>query len=243
MTKRSFLFRSMGKNKHLQTGVSMTETLLLVPVIFLLFGAIMHVSMVAQAKSNLEYAALMAARVASTTPNFGLVDDAVKNEVMKRMRASDPNNATYESLCTSKGINDFVIIKVLSPNYQAFIDFGRPDIVLGSTAIPNDNLSARSQQLSGDGISIQDANILHMRVFYLYDSRIPFMSIPAFLKSPTGVVDPTLPGHIEGCLDDPWSEGTWISADAVVVMQTPALMNNITDPHIVGSPSYVSPPY
>lgn len=237
MTKRSFslqrVFRLGARGS--QAGISVVETLIMVPFIALLFGAVIHLTLVAQAKSNLEYAALMAARIASTTPEFGFGSNLMRDEVMKRMQASDANNVAYQATCG----RNLVEIRVLRPSNDAFLDFGQADIVPGANVIPNDNLAARSQQIGGaSGITIQDANILHIRVFYLFDSKVPFMRLDIWPNE-----DRELSGHEESCDNPMMTGGIWISADAVVVMQTPAILNSVTDSYIVGTAAYISPPY
>lgn len=224
--------------KRSQRGASMIETIVVLPVLFLVGAGILHVALIAQAKSNLEYAALMAARIASSTPNFGIEADglgALEDEILARMEASDPRNAEYPGL---------VRVCILRPNDAAFSDFGRNDIVAGSTAIPNDNLPFRSRNLGGtSNITVQDANLLHLRVSYLFDSNVPFMNT----MQVGGGAGTILEGHEQG--RDPargdanrGSYGIWIHSDAVVVMQTPALLNAITSRYIEGTSDYVQCP-
>lgn len=228
MTKRLFSLRQVkGQfSGRWQLGASMVESILVTPVLLMLGAGILHLALLAQAKSNLEYAALMAARIGASTPNFGISQGAnlMASEVIKRMIASDPRNAEFSSLVR------FCIVR---PDNAAFNDHSRTDLVPGSDAIQNENLPYLSQNLGvQSNISIQDANIFHLRVIYLYDSYVPFMnthqSANTFYDNPHGV------GQMGEIGDDPGrssvngSTGTWISADAVVTMQTPALRNNLT---------------
>ncbi len=215
-------------------GASMIETIVVLPVLFLVGAGILHVALIAQAKSNLEYAALMAARIASSTPNFAIQEDGLgvlEEEILKRMDASDPRNGEYPGL---------VQVCVMRPSYGAFNDFGRNDIVPGSIAIPNDNLPFLSRNEGAEsGITVQDANLLQLRVSYRFDSNVPFMNT----MQVGGGAGAVMPGHVQG--RDPaqggaerGSNGIWIHSDAVVVMQTPALLNNVTSPHVYGSPDF-----
>lgn len=252
MTKQLLLSRRWSNHKanNSQSGISIVETMLVIPILFLLAGGILHLALLAQAKSNLEYAALMAARVGASQPNFGFDvggENLMENEVLKRMRASDSNNEAYELSCPSA----LAHVRIMRPNYDAFQDFGLPNIAPGSLAIPNDNLPYMNTDLGANsGISIQDANILHIRVFYLYDSQIPFLNHRWLRASVSHDGEPhwhnssddPLPGHQASCLPGLASSGVWISADAAVVMQTHALSNSITDPYISGSGVFLPPP-
>lgn len=223
-----------------QKGASIVESLLAIPALLLVGAGILHVALIAQAKSNLEYASLMAARIASTTPNFGLENgaSALKAEVIKRMKASDPRNDDFRDMM------DLVCISVIRPNAAAFNDFGQANIVPGSLAIPNDNLPFLSKDLGPQsGITVQDANVLHLRVAYRFDSNVPFMNGIGL-----GTRDDNLmSGHVQSRYAETGqpSRGTygmWIQSDAVVVMQTPAQLNAITQDFISGSGSFTQCP-
>lgn len=228
MTKR--LFSSLHKNNSiLQRGAALVESMFVFPVVFLVGAGLLHISLIAQAKSNLEYAALMAARIGSSVQNFGFDvngQNLMADEVLSRMGASDPRNGEYSGL---------VRVCVLRPNQAAFNDHGDDDLVLGSIAIPNNNLPFLSDNLGAESsLSVQDANILHLRVSYLYDSNVPFMN--TFQVG--GGVDSTMIGHEPGRDPGRGTNGIWIHSDAVVVMQTPALLNSATESHIQGGAGY-----
>lgn len=237
MTKPLFSLRrkSIGSGaRRVSRGASMIETIVVLPVLFLVGAGILHVALIAQAKSNLEYAALMAARIASSTPNFGFEAGglgALEDEILDRMVASDPRNRDYP---------DMVRICVMRPSNAAFTDFGRNNIVPGSIAIPNDNLPFLNRNLGAQsGITVQDANLLHLRVSYRFDSNVPFMSTFQVSRDD----GPIMPGHVQGRdaangLLDRGTNGIWIKSDAVVVMQTPALLNPITSRHIQGTADF-----
>lgn len=237
MTKQ--LFSSPRKlkpvwGKRSQRGASMIETIVVLPVLFLVGAGILHVALIAQAKSNLEYAALMAARIASSTPNFGIEAGglgALEEEIRTRMEASDPRNGEYPGL---------VRVCILRPTDAAFSDFGRNDIVPGSVAIPNDNLPFLSRNLGGQSnMTIQDANLLHLRVSYLFDSNVPFLNTMQ-VGGGAGTVLEEHEQSRDSAMGRPneASYGIWIQSDAVVVMQTPALLNSITESYIQGTTQF-----
>jgi len=158
--------------------------------------AILHLGLIYQAKSNLEYAGLMAARMASTqgfynvTTGIGRFND-FKEEVRCRMIASDPLDGT--NTCDSPEELAKVEVKVLRPNINTFEVWG--DSCLGADClIVNDNLLFRSPTdtrsvtfPSGpEELTIQDANILQLEVTYRFDSGVPFLG-RMFSDDPTSV--------------------------------------------------------
>lgn len=218
--KQIFIFKS------LQFGAAIIETIVVFPVLVLLGLGILHISLIAQAKSNLEYAALMAARVGATS---GLDFTAMEAEVLKRMMASDPIASSYTQ----------VRFCVLQPSTEAFDDFGVPaaDDPTASE-IPNDNLPYRSNTLGNTSqISIQDANILKVSVKYLFDTGVPLLNVGNFADTSDFEYFDKI--HSSNFEDGPKqgvdsgkgrgigdlahvTYGTVLSSTAVVVMQTPA---------------------
>lgn len=194
-------------------GAAMVETILVFPVVMFLGFAIVHIGFIYQAKTNLEYAALMGARVAST---LDLSDpasfDSVRDEIRERMKAFDPTDLPVSSV-EERGK---VSIQVLRPNRQIFTDWGRAadPCPSGLCYIPNDNLLYRSADRK-TGVSIQEANILKIQVSYKVDTKVPFMRE---LLKVDGSEDIFLPEAESN--PDFGTPGIWVTADAVVRMQT-----------------------
>lgn len=195
---------------NFQSGVSMIETLIIFPIVLMIALWIIHIGLVYQARANLEYAALMGARVGSVS-NIDI--GRMQAEIARRLVASQVGS-------TPMNPGD-VAITVLNPTRLMFSQCGvapsdsSVDCGAGlpNCEIPNFGLQFRSTSRvcgrvgSVEGVSIQDANILRIRVSYLFDSRIPFMNIPLF-PSDGGDTDE--------------AAGTEITAVATVRMQTPA---------------------
>ncbi len=207
-------------NLNKQAGVSMLETLLVLPIIVVLGFGIVHLGLVFQAQSNLEYAALMAARMGASN---GLDIQSMEEEVEKRMDASRFGSAL--------GGVPAITIQILNPTQQMFNSCGlRPTYntndcdVVDLCEIPLYGLSLRSQAQLCDGASIQDANILRIRVTYSFNSGVPFLNRITFAtrmgsgSDPNGldVNQPSLSGGTDG------EAGVQISAVATVRMQVPA---------------------
>lgn len=190
-----------------ESGVSMIETLMVFPVAILLGFGIVHLGLVYQARANLEYAALMAARVGAVTS----IDIArMQEEAARRMEASRIGPSTI--------LPGDIQIQVLNPTRQMFVDCGEPasggavcDGALARCEIPNFGLQFRDPGVTRcDGTNYQDANILRIRVSYNFDSKVPFMNARLFARDT---------GHAAGR-----DNGTLIQAVATVRMQTPARM-------------------
>jgi hypothetical protein len=190
---------------HNQSGVSMVETLMVFPVVILMGLGVVHLGLLYQARANLEYAALMAAREGAVSSiNIG----RMQAEAAIRMAASRVGPSAINP-------ND-IQIQVLNPTYQMFVRCGEPpteggvcDGPLGNCEIPNFGLQFRDPAITlCDGTNYQDANILRIRVSYNFDSKVPFMNMKLFAADDEDV--------------DGQSNGTVISAVATVRMQTPA---------------------
>lgn len=188
----------------------MLETLLALPIVLFLGAGIIHMGLVYQAKSNLEYASLMAARVGSTT---SLSLDDMRREVKRRMKASDSSNGQLNDLTG-------ITIEIVNPGISVFEDWGRaatqgvcPAGFARICEIPNDNLLNRDKGLNpsngSSGLNIQEANLLRIKVTYFYDSMIPFMNLLSFNSGGVGV-----------------PSGTPLVAFATVRMQSPARITN-----------------
>ncbi|CBL45139.1 Hypothetical protein HDN1F_15560 [gamma proteobacterium HdN1] len=225
-------------------GISIVESLIVLPVLLMLGMGVLHLALVVQAKSNLEYAALMAARIGATTPNFGFGVDQnlMRDEVLRRMRASDPRNAEF----TDYG-DGIVRLCIVRPGDSAFDDYPNTEAATGDDFIPNDNLPYYAETAgAASGLTIQQANVLHLRVKYLFDSNIPFMNTrqsfdPTFNgRGLSPAQEPPKSGEVEGRLPNSGSRGKWITADAVVVMQTPARRNDFTEHYLAKHDSTVT---
>lgn len=193
-----------------QSGASMMETMLVMPIMLLIGFGIVHAGLVYQAQANLEYAALMAARVGAAS---SIDIDAMRTEAEYRMRATTGVDGS-DSDAVEEELQSFRIT-VLNPTIEMFDGCGeRPQIIDDCVNANNCEIPFFGQQFISrsnptcNGVTVQDANILRVRVSYTYNSRIPFINNIRFV----GEADRT---PIE-------DEGIEISAVATVRMQTPA---------------------
>ncbi len=209
-----------------QTGQSMTEFLVVMPVMLLLiFGAIQFV-FIYQAKTTLNYATFEATRAGSLenasrqaiengftrgiTPLFArttMINNKEDTLAEKVLSARDFARSEVE--------NGFVKIERINPTSSAFNSFYDADVfaATGVKQIPNDNLSFRR---SANG-ALQDANLLKLRVTYCMKLIVPM--VDKIITS--AVLSVTKDSFEKNCLD---AEGRLpIVSQATIRMQSPAI--------------------
>lgn len=204
-----------------QAGVSMLETMLVFPIMLLVGFGIVHAGLVYQAQANLEYAALMAARVGAAS---SIDITAMRTEAEYRMRATTGIDGENLDAVAEEFGN--IRITVLNPSREMFMTCGeRPIITSDCVNANNCEIPFFGQQFYDhddtvcNGTSIQDANILRIRVTYTYNSQIPFLNNIRFVGEP----------------ERPEQEGIDITAIATVRMQTPARLTINNEGSIMSS--------
>jgi hypothetical protein len=175
-----------------QSGVSMIEFAIVAPFAFLFILILIQFGFVYMAKLNLNHATFMAARSAAMAdgPEAGTVA-AIKASVQKGLIPFYQNSLIADSstrigaaLVAAKAETllppnpfgkGFLEVTRLSPPADAFkkSGFGLVD-KSGKRYIPNDNLEWRSKTVRGN-MTIQDANLLKIKVKYGYHLKLPLM--------------------------------------------------------------------
>ncbi len=222
---------------HLNAGQGMVEFIIITPIILLLLFGALQFALIYHAKTALNYATFEAAR-------FGAVSNGrmteMENAFARSMAAIHTHDDTPEDVICAREIvrkeieNNFVSIQVLNPPKDAF----DPPVGDGDV-IPNDNLMYRNSKTKA-GLSIQDANLLKIRVSYCYPLYVPYMNRVLGIML-TNKESKSCPGCIgsftdtesfeRGCLDN----GRFpINAQAIVRMQSPATLSAFnSSPHNV----------
>ncbi len=162
-----------------QRGQSMTEYLIILPSLLLLVLGVIQFALIYQAKASLNYATFMGARQGALknasmtsimdgvaggmtpffmrTSNAPFLDDMAKARMISAIEVFNPNTAKVE---------------IISPTPEAFDAFS----LMSTTGdISNDNLMFRDSNDLKDGMSIQDANLLKIRVTYCVKLMVPFV--------------------------------------------------------------------
>ena len=158
------------------SGQAIVEYIILFPVLLLLVLGTIQIALIYQAKFTLNYAAFMGARQgalknAKMTP---IKDGIASGMTPLFMRWDGTGTPGLGSLTKARIIATIEIfnpltanVEIINPTKKAF-----DDLANGAAELPNDNLMYRSG--TGDGMSIQDANLLKIRVTYCVKLIVPF---------------------------------------------------------------------
>ncbi|PKM03862.1 MAG: pilus assembly protein TadE [Gammaproteobacteria bacterium HGW-Gammaproteobacteria-6] len=196
-----------------QHGQSLIETVVVIPVFGALLLGIFQMGLFYRAKAVVDYAALEAAR--SGAIQFADMDAmraGLVRGVMPLYAHQASNSAVVEAFLKAQldvraGAGS---IEIISPTQAAFDDWKVKQFD-GVEAIPNDSLSFRSDRVGArSGLTVQDANLLKIRVTYRYPLIVPV------IDRMIGTLDPVrsaVSGHAVYSLR--------IVAQATVPMQTP----------------------
>lgn len=171
-----------------QRGQAMAETIVIMMVALMLLLGGIQIGLLFNAKSTLNYATFEAARAGAlnhadkraieyafargmaplysySTPGASMLDN-VSNVKQARNKVLDEAKA-----------GEFVCIQRLNPTNAAFSSHGvRDELGRFSEVIPNDNLLYRSTRDGGSGLSVQDANLLKIKITYCYPMHVPMIS-------------------------------------------------------------------
>lgn len=220
-------------------GASMIETIIVFPIMMFVGMAIVHLALVYQAKSNLEYTALMVARVAAAKgfSTQAAIDDMVV-EARYRMGGTDRldvPSSDYAAILADAAYDtplDKVRFRIVRPNSVTFADWGGGGAGCGGSlpcVIPSNNLLYRDPTELKNGISIQDANILTIEVQYFVETGVPFMSL-LMIGETKPADDRDLDFHESNRFNKKFrgSPGLWVKAQSTVIMQTDAVANALS---------------
>ncbi|HEY3487446.1 MAG TPA: TadE family protein [Gammaproteobacteria bacterium] len=230
----------------------MAETVIILPVMLLLVLGALQFALIYHAKITLNYATFEAARAGalnygsrrameyalargltplytSVRPGESDLDKmgevkAVYSRIMNEINGADP-------AVPDDADDRIVCIERLNPGDDAFVAHGiNLGGVLPDPIIPNDNLLYRSTDTNGADVSVQDANLLKIKVTYCYHMIVPFISNliqklmlgsadPDDPEIPEGWNTPTTLGNFkEACYAD---ERFPVESVSIVRMQTP----------------------
>jgi hypothetical protein len=232
-----------------QRGQSGTEFVLAFPVLVLLVFGILQVAFLYQGKATLNYATMLAARAgAMHNGDATRMRHALARGLAPMFAGSADTDGYTAALAKATAETNVAAhlskIEVLSPTAEALEDFGRERMDgEGGKELPNDTLQYRSQAPgSASKVSIQDANLLHVRVTYCHRLIVPVIGrmIHAALNSPanaanaaggTGMSNPFGIGEASPAAPcgNPRFAGPRIEvrSEAIVRMQSPFYESNI----------------
>ena len=163
-------------------GATLVEFVVIFPIAVLLVLGLIQTGFIYMAKSTLNHAVFMAARVGAThnADRGAIMEALVRGLSPFHQDASKTNDSARLALALAKSQADrlaFVDLDVLSPTADTFTDFGVRDPVKRITYIPNDNLEFRSQSVGARSkVNLRDANLLKIRVTYGYQMKVPVIA-------------------------------------------------------------------
>lgn len=168
--------RNARHHRLRQAGQSLPEFLIVVPLFLFLLLLIFQLTLIYRAKTVLDYAALEAARRGATS---GVDMDRMREGLaygLMPLYSTDPGVAGVAE-AWAKTRFDMILnanIEVISPTVEAW-DAYRERQYDGAMALPNDNLAYRPTTVVGGDVTVQDANVLKIRVDYDFPLIVPFV--------------------------------------------------------------------
>lgn len=183
-------------------GQSATEFLVVFPVLALLVFGIIQFALLYQARATLNHATLLAARAGAMHNGSASEMRSALARGLAPLFASEASPEGYAKALARAQIEasaGYTALDVLNPTSAALSDFGRPRLDGESgTELPNDTLNYRSTGAGGSSkVSIQDANLLHIRVTYCMRLIVPLIDrlLYATLHSAKPAEATTLDAH------------------------------------------------
>jgi hypothetical protein len=179
------------ERKQRQAGSTMTEFVIVGPLIMLIALTGLQFMLLQYARLNLDYAGFEAVRAgAKLHADPEQIREAWYRALVPWMvssmsvpgydRDADPRVSGAVARRVISGLEAaYTRFEIVSPSHEAFEDFSDPRLqrILRTgqaRVIPNDNLGSKpSWPGAHSGISIQDANILKLRITYGYKPAIP----------------------------------------------------------------------
>lgn len=252
--------RGYRRNRHRQRGQSATELIVIFPALVMLVFGILQTALLYQGRATLNYATMLAARAgAMHNGDVGAMRNALARGLAP-LFASQPGAAGYaraldKAAAETAGPAALASIEILNPTRAAFADFGRARLDGGSgKELPNDTLAYRSSTPGATAhLSVQDANLLHVRVTYCFRLLVPVIdrmlhiafnaNDPATagpgLRNPFGIgAEPTAP-HCNNAAFP--GRRIHIQSEALLRMQSPFFEANLAGSTKPGQPGPATP--
>jgi hypothetical protein len=234
--------RAAIRHAYRQRGQAMAEYVYVFPILILLILGAIQFGFIYQAKSTLNYATFVATRAGAL--NNGAMSsmvDALTSGMMPMFAHNQRNGGTRDMALLKDAwklanaqVTDakLTTITIVNPTSSAFSAYQSQSE--SGDQIPNDNLMYRPTDVSGGGMSIQDANILKVRVTYCYKMAVPILNkliynlavdppaSPDTIKTAPDLIASKGGGSTsKPCTQSPGEYRIPITSEAVVRMQSP----------------------
>lgn len=155
-------------------GQATIEFIYVVPILLLLLLASLQFVFVYEAKQTLNYATFAATREgALKNGSMAAIRDGLTGGMAPLFNHGEDLAALKKARCEAKSeLSDSALtrIQIVNPTAGALAGFG------ASGGIPNDNLMYRDSTDLEDGMNVQDANLLKVRVRYCVRLVVPIVN-------------------------------------------------------------------
>lgn len=173
----------MNKRPDKQHGSAMIEFAVVGPIIMLLGLAMLQYSLLFFAKNQINYAGFMAARAGSMTHASQSEIQAAYTKALIPLYGGGQNTAELATAHGKAGadVAGHTRIELLNPTRESFDDWNDPylqnTLGNGKRIIPNSGQAYKDPNAIGaaSGQSIQDANLLKLRITHGYEPKIPLI--------------------------------------------------------------------
>jgi len=204
-----------------ERGQSTTEFLIIFPLLVMLVFGIIQFALIYQARATLNYATLLAARAGAVNNGSPTKMRMALASGLVPLFAKEPDMTGYAEALVRANLETEVLanmvkLDVLNPTRAALRDFGRSRVDgLGGNELPSDTLSYRSTAPgAASNISVQDANILHVRVSYCFRLIVPVMD--RVIYAAVNAISPFSPALSANGMRDPFgTSGNTVSLDCI----------------------------
>ncbi|PHV07909.1 pilus assembly protein TadG [Janthinobacterium sp. BJB412] len=229
-------------------GQSSTEFLVVFPLLVMLVFGVIQFALLYQARATLNYAALLAARAGAVHNGSATSMRVALASGLAPLFASEPTMSDYtgavlKANLETAALSNLTKIDVLNPTAKALQDFARARLDGSGRELPNDTLNYRNPTPgTKSALSVQDANILHVRVSYCYRLIVPVVG--RVMYAAVNALTPFDAAVSANGMSDPFgSSGTTVSlscinpafrgprivirSEAMVRMQSPFYESNL----------------
>jgi hypothetical protein len=168
-----------------QFGQATIEYLYVIPILLILLLGSLQFVFIYEAKTALNYATFVATRAgALKNGSMAQIQDALYSGFAPLFVHDTTQQALKDGRATAKtelSNKKLALITIVNPTAGAYAGFAN-----AAGEIPNDNLMYRSPDDTEDGMNVQDANILKVRVTYCVRLVVPIINrmIYGFVVSP-----------------------------------------------------------
>lgn len=176
-----------------QQGASMTEFLVVAPVLLFLGLGTVQAGLLYHGKTTLNYATFEAARAGAV--NNARVEP-MRSELGFRLAPVEGGDGTAGKAMLAVGKSIIAVstpymtqIEILNPTEDAFAAWGVDSQESDHFVIPNSHLRHRSHDTRGSTpISLRDANLLKIKVTYGFELEVPLVG--SFVAAAMTIADP-----------------------------------------------------